>query len=101
MPTPQLPALTLAGNTQANFTMATSTGVIACSSQLNAGTYGVWATQNAWIGLGAPPSSALSSATGYLIVGGAAPVPVVVPPSFQIAAVSSSSGVIAYQKVAG
>jgi hypothetical protein len=89
----------IAGQVGTTVQMSTVANV---SAPLAAGSYSVWApTQNAYITLAQPNvavSSLLSVTTGYPVIGGAAPVKLTVPTNGQIGCISSSSGVLAYQK---
>ncbi len=97
-----LPAQNIVGNSQTQIAMSTAPN---CSTLLSTNgvtsKYAVWApTQDAYVAVCAPPiSSALGPTTGYLVKTGAQPVVLLVPPNYVIAAASSSSGVLAYQKV--
>lgn len=96
------PAQNIVGSAQGQVALSS---VPNCTTLLStngvAGKYAVWApTQDAYIQVCAPPiSTALALATGYLVKTGQPPAVVVVPPNYVIAGVSSSSGVLAYQKV--
>lgn len=76
-------------------TMSTTAGA---TPPLNAGVYAFWAvTQNGYIG--PAPSTALTASNGYPIIGGAAPVLLYAAQNQQIGLVSSSSGILNWQKV--
>lgn len=70
------------------------------SAPLNAGVYACWApNQNAYITVGIPASTAITTTLGYPVITNTAPVMLNVPQNGAIGCVSSSSGVLVYEKV--
>lgn len=83
-----------------------STG-LACSGALSTGgvprVYAMWGlTQDAYISIGPAPSTALTTANGFLVLGPATAVPpnFIVPPMNYITVTSTSSGILAFEQVA-
>ena len=94
--------LNIVGSSQQQIPMSS---IMNCSPALstsfnNTRVYGVWAVgQPGYISIGPNPSTGLTIANGFLIPTGQAPILFSVPPLNQIAAVSSSSGILAYEQV--
>lgn len=99
-----LPFIDIVGQSQAQLQLSTAgtanTGPLSSLPSV----YGVWATtQDAYISVSQPPLSTavLTLATGYLIKTGQQPTPIKVPPYGQIVGVSSSSGVLGFERIGG
>ncbi len=80
-------------------TMQMSTAQTA-SNLLAAGQYAVWAlTQPAYITVSGVGSSLFTAQTGYPVINGLAPTMVNIGVNNQIGAISTSSGIVAFQLV--
>ncbi len=102
---PSNPFVDIVGNTSAQLTMSTAgtanTGPLSSLPSI----YGLWAlTQDAYVAInpqGPASSTPLTLATGYLVKNGQQPVPVKIPPYGSMVAVSSSSGILQYERIGG